>query len=52
MSRRDEGLPGWAKLSFFELAVLTALPWLVGVLMSFLAAFLAVAMCQSVDGLF
>jgi len=35
---RDEGLPGWAKLSFFELAVLTALPWLVGVLMSYLFA--------------
>eukprot|EP00438_Fugacium_kawagutii_P025670 Skav205815 [mRNA] locus=scaffold307:430550:432604:+ [translate_table: standard] len=35
---RDEGLPGWAQLTFFELAVLTALPCLVGVLMSYLFA--------------
>ena len=34
--RRDDGLPGWARLSIWELAVLTALPWLVGVLMSLL----------------
>lgn len=27
-------MPGWARLSIWELAVLTALPWLVGVLMS------------------
>ncbi|CAK9089895.1 unnamed protein product [Durusdinium trenchii] len=36
---RDEGpLGAWARLSIFELTVLTAFPWLVGVLVSYLFA--------------